>query len=91
MQHNTTRRSLNPEGNTWGGEVGDEVDAEIKALLGIDEQLTKPGKTAEETQAKREAIRLINAPQRNGENARQTMQNDPKAIQNRIENDPQIF
>ena len=24
MQHNTTRRSLNPEGNTWGGEVGDQ-------------------------------------------------------------------
>ena len=54
-------------------EVDEHEDEETKKLLGVDEELYTPGCNADVTEGREEAIEIIDHPERQGRNARQTM------------------
>ena len=57
----------------WGADLVDEVDEKTKRLLGRDMELHTPGDDADKTDARKEALEIVQDPQREGRNARQTM------------------
>ena len=50
-----------------------ELDEKSQKLLGINKQLTTPGKNADVTEARQEALEILEEPERGRKNARQTM------------------
>ena len=67
--------AMKVEGETtfWGMNVDEGDSEEVKKLIGVDMQLHKPGKDADETDKRERALEIIEDPERGRLNARQTM------------------
>ena len=50
-----------------------DVSDDVKKILGVNIALHKPGKDADVTEKRQQALELIDHPERRGRNARQTM------------------
>ena len=57
----------------WGREVDSDLNGKTQKMLGIDKQLTTPGKDADVTKARQEALEILDETERGRMNARQTM------------------
>ena len=56
----------------WGMELGEDINAKAKRLLGYDDELHRPGENSVETQDREEALKVSEQHERRGKNARQT-------------------
>ena len=57
----------------WGAGFDEETDEKTKTLLGKDMEMHKEGENADQTRGRKEAVQILQDPQREGRLAMQTM------------------
>ena len=51
----------------WGQDVDKDLDENLQRLIGVNKQLTKPGKDADETEARQKALGILDEPEKGKE------------------------